>query len=103
MVKMKMGCAIIRTKDDLKMFICGEGVKPNPYRECGYESDFLCDYPVGNGKTCDAQLCWKHAQEVAPGIHYCSAHFDEWKKFKDEGGVIAVLKNVIPFSDRYIK
>jgi hypothetical protein len=85
------------------MFMCGEDLEPSPCRECGCESDFLCDYPVGNEKTCDAQLCWKHAHEVAPGVHYCNAHFEEWKKFKDSGGVTDVLKNVIPFEDKYIR
>ena len=86
-----MGCAVIRLKDDRKMIMCGKGVTREPCRECGCEAEFLCDYPVGNDKTCDAKLCWKHAHEVSPGIHYCESHFAEWEAFRAAGGVTQVL------------
>lgn len=58
-----------------------------PCTHCAWVSDYLCDYPVGRGKTCDARLCDKHGTEVAPNIHYCPGHLAEWEKFKAEGGV----------------
>jgi hypothetical protein len=77
-----MGCARIRTLDRKGYgFMCGPGVHAEPCRDCGVQADYLCDYPVGNGKTCDAQLCGEHAYEVAPGVHYCKGHYEQWKKF----------------------
>ena len=64
---------------------------------CNWVAEFLCDYPVGDEKTCDRHLCNDHAIEIAPNVHYCSAHHDEWVKFRDSGGVKKVLENVIPF------
>lgn len=95
-----MGCSRRKLKDGGIMIICGPGVTHSPCRECGYDSDFLCDFPVGEGKTCDANLCRDHAHEVAPGIHYCPSHFQEWKKFRESGGVRQVLQNVVPFDKK---
>ena len=56
--------------EDLRKWICSV---PN----CGRWADFLCDYPLGDGKTCDAPLCAKHAiQQGAEweDIHFCRAH-----------------------------
>ena len=52
-------------------FVCGEGIQP--CHVCGAAADFLCDYPIGNGKTCDLPLCNEHRQHI--GIYdYCPAH-----------------------------
>lgn len=65
---------------------------------CGWVCDALCDYPVGNGKTCDRKLCDDNcAFEVAPDTHYCKDHKAEWDKFFADGGVKTVLENVTPF------
>lgn len=45
-------------------WICGPGV--TPCSSCAYVADYLCDYPLGGGKTCDAPLCEDHA--LPPGI-----------------------------------
>lgn len=57
----------------------------------------LCDFPVGDGKTCDRLMCNNHSKEVAPNIHYCQSHFEEWDKFQKSGGVKNILKNVVPY------
>ena len=31
---------------------------------CGVFAEYLCDYPLGKGKTCDAPLCATHAMPV---------------------------------------
>jgi len=78
-----------------KFFICG---KLGPHcADCFGVGDFLCDYPVGNDKTCDRAMCQKHAHEIAPEIHYCDAHYKEWVEFRDSGGVSEILKNIIAF------
>jgi hypothetical protein len=52
---------------------------------CGRKCDFLCDWKVSAKKsgTCDAPICRKHAQQVAPGKHLCplhQRHYDDWKR-----------------------
>lgn len=65
---------------------------------CGAVTGYQCDYPVGEGKTCDRRLCNRHAAEIAPEIHYCPGHLQEWNAFKEAGGVKAELDNVIPYA-----
>jgi hypothetical protein len=77
------------------IFICGDlGAH---CADCAGVGDFLCDYPVGDGKTCDRPMCGEHAHEVAPEIHYCDAHYRMWDEFRRKGGVDAALRNVIAF------
>lgn len=76
-------------------FICGE--LGQHCAECGAVSDALCDFPVGDGKTCDRPLCEYCAKQVAPDIHYCAGHHAEWQAFRDSGGVQRELQNVVPF------
>jgi hypothetical protein len=88
-----MGCYTIGTGQ--ASWICGDlGPKCS---NCGTVGDALCDYPVGEEKTCDRQICTECAHEVAPDVHYCDAHFAEWTKFRDAGGVQRELANVVPF------
>lgn len=77
-------------------FICGE-LGPH-CKLCMCVGAYLCDYPVGDGKTCDAAICGAHAAEVAPELHYCPAHLQAWVAFRDAGGVERELANVVPFS-----
>ena len=84
-----------RVKDGGTMFVRG---KLGPHcGKCNWVGEFLCDFPVGDGKTCDMPLCEDHASEVAPDLHYCPVHFDDWTKFRDGGGVKRVLENVVPY------
>jgi hypothetical protein len=78
--------------------LCGE--LGEHCRECFDVADSLCDFPVGNGKTCDRPLCEHCASEVGPDLHYCPAHAAEWRAFRDEGGVRLVLENVVPFKKK---
>lgn len=41
---------------------------------CGHFARFLCDQPVGKGRTCDAPLCLCCRTEVASGIDQCDFH-----------------------------
>ena len=65
--------------------------------DCAGFGDYLCDFPVGNGKTCDRIVCEDHCKEIAPEIHYCNEHHKEWKEFKESGGVKRELENIIAF------
>src|SRR3546814_12061600 len=42
--------------------------------ECAAPSDNLCDYPVGDGKPCDRQLCAVHLPEGAHDTPSCLCH-----------------------------
>ena len=87
----------IRQTDTLRMFICGD-LGPHCMADgCADSSEYQCDFPVGDGKTCDLYLCDLHASEVAPNIHYCPGHLILWREFRDSGRVEAELKNVIPY------
>lgn len=80
---------------DGRMFICGDF--GDHCAECGWVGDYLCDYPVGDDKTCDRPLCKDHANEIAPGLHYCSAHLGMWREYRDSGAEALSLENVVPF------
>ena len=92
-----MPCYIERSNDGGIMFLCGDLGPHCAAEKCGASTNYLCDYPVGDGKTCDLSLCESHAYEVAPNLHYCPAHFALWKEFRDSGRVTAELENVVPF------
>lgn len=66
---------------------------------CGCVGAALCDYPVGEGKTCDRILCRDTpcGHHVGPDIDYCRDHYQEWLEFEKSGGVKEVLENVVPF------
>lgn len=44
-------------------------------RRCAGISAYLCDWPTGDGKTCDAPLCEAHAHQVGKNKHYCQGHY----------------------------
>ena len=49
-------CTDIEVEYEGEGWICGESVRP--CSACGFDgADFLCDFPVGEGKTCDAEIC----------------------------------------------
>lgn len=96
-----MPCHRYNTKHGMVFIRVSRGQKmPDPCRECGDISGFLCDFPVGDGKTCDRPLCGDHAHEVAPDVHYCTPHFAEYEKFRAGGGVQRELANVVPYRSK---
>lgn len=82
------------------MFMCGDLGPHCAAEKCGDASDYLCDYPVGEGRTCDLPLCESHAYEVAPNIHYCPGHLILWQEFRASGGVQRELENVTPYKNK---
>lgn len=82
-----MVCQIITSKKIGKMFLCGKLKKEPNCRKCSAVSDKLCDYPVGEDKTCDAPLCIEHAINIAGDIDYCPDHakgYLEWLEAKQK-------------------
>lgn len=49
---------------------------------CGAQHEKLCDWPVGDKKTCDRKLCRAHAHKAGPNRDYCPAHYVESMKEK---------------------
>jgi hypothetical protein len=78
-----------------RIFICGD--LGEHCADCSGFGDFLCDYPVGDSKTCDRLICADHAHEISTEIHYCDTHYKMWVEFRNSGGVDEALKNVIAF------
>jgi hypothetical protein len=93
-----MGCNHFRfrTKDGevVTGFMCGPGPALPACGDCGVIADYLCDYPVGDDRTCDRMLCPDHAREIVPGVHYCHGHYAEWRAWRENAG----LAEIIPFS-----
>ena len=53
------------------IFVCGEGI--TACSNCGQVSEFLCDYPVGEGKTCDLPIC-KQCRTHVGKYDFCPVH-----------------------------
>lgn len=80
-----MPCYIGYDKNGNQMHLCGNF---GPHcAECAWIAESLCDFPVGEGKTCDRMLCHQHSNPVSQGIDYCTAHYKKWLEFKKAGGV----------------
>ncbi len=63
------------TDADSMLWLCGDGV--TPCDQCGKVADFLCDFPMGKGKTCDAPLCDDcrvHQGGELKDLDFCPAH-----------------------------
>ena len=62
--------------DDVSsVWICGDIEIPMcKERGCEHAGDFLCDWPMGRGKTCDLPLCTRHAREIGEDRHLCPIH-----------------------------
>ena len=54
--------------------ICSRGRRPRPCACCNLPSTKLCDFPTGNGKTCDLPLCDKCAVKGGPNVDFCPGH-----------------------------
>lgn len=41
---------------------------------CGHVADYLCDEPIGRGRTCDKPACRCCRNQVGPDLDQCSFH-----------------------------
>lgn len=86
--------AVARDREGSRVFISGDlGAHCT---ECAAPSDNLCDYPVGDDKTCDRNLCDEHSKGVANDIHYCRDHYIMWREYLASQRGYDVLDNVTP-------
>jgi hypothetical protein len=57
------------------IFMCGKGLVSCAF--CGHLAEYYCDYPIGDGRTCDLPLCKehkKHRPDIGVDIDYCPHH-----------------------------
>ena len=64
---------------------------------CMAPSEYLCDFPVGDGLTCDRPMCGEHSKQVLSNTHYCEDHAPMWEAFAEGQGIRDALANVVPF------
>jgi len=86
--------ATVRERGPATMHIKGD-LGPH-CTECLAPGENLCDYPVGDGKTCDRSLCDEHAKGVAADTHYCRDHWLMWMDYLASERGYEVLRNVTP-------
>jgi hypothetical protein len=78
------------------MWICGQDIEPLDACKCGFVADRLCDYPIGDGKTCDLPLCADCARSVGDDTDLCEIH---WHEFQHRAGV----RRIFPVGPRIVK
>lgn len=60
--------------DKAQGWLCGKLLEQQICASCGFELEYLCDFPVGESGTCNKKLCDKCAFEIKPDIHLCPEH-----------------------------
>jgi len=69
-----MTCVPIKS-GDVRGFLCGgKALQQVSLCECGRVATYLCDHPVGRGRTCDRPLCDGCAVHHPPDTDYCQPH-----------------------------
>jgi hypothetical protein len=78
-----MACITTRLSDGTTVWLRGDAFTDSDVcRVCGFLADALCDFPIGNDKTCDSALCSEHAKVIIGDIHYCPEHSGEYGNIK---------------------
>ena len=62
--------------------VCGPFLKRRPCVSCGGESARLCDWKIGDGRTCDAAVCDEHTYSPEPDKDLCPGHHGIWLQHK---------------------
>lgn len=81
-----MGCDLVEGKDEKgrpwRGIVCSRGQRPPDIGMCQTDgcsarAERLCDWPAGEGKTCDKKICPRCAKRVGPDKDYCEEHYVE--------------------------
>lgn len=59
--------------------VCGRTRVPHCVT-CRVPAERLCDWKVGNGRTCDKGICLEHTMSPAPDKDLCPTHAEMWRK-----------------------
>jgi hypothetical protein len=74
-VRLQNGASAIVCSRSTPRRRCSNGRRGNvSASQCIRTATKLCDYPLGNGKTCDKPLCDCCAVNVGPDRDYCPKH-----------------------------
>ena len=65
--------------DPAPAFACGEKLII-PVCKCGVAADYLCDYPIGKGNTCDLNLCDRCRFVAGDDLDLCAIHRAEFMR-----------------------
>ena len=86
-----MACTPVRFGDTIAI-VCHRKPWPETAQcSCAAFAEYLCDYPVGENRTCDRPMCADHAHQVGHDIHYCPGHFREYEAWLKRSGADATL------------
>ena len=77
-VRMEGVTAIVCSRGRRQLVRCG-------VQGCAAAAEYQCDYPAGDGQTCDRHLCKRHAGIVGKDQHYCPPCIQLWRKALKEG------------------
>lgn len=69
-----MPCSMIRLADGTVCYVKHSAPRRQKCRFCARWSTKLCDFPMGNGKTCNAPCCSEHSVSVGEDRDFCEAH-----------------------------
>ena len=67
-------CVPVAFADGSTMIVCGSRRKIKLCSYCAHEREFVCDFPIRNGRTCDKPLCSAHSYHQGPNQDYCPDH-----------------------------
>jgi len=81
-----MPCEFFRSSDgSIVGVMCSRGRRQvKPCYICGKPHTSLCDYPVGDGNTCDRPMCDKCRTMIGPDLDVCRAHSDPVDVYKTQ-------------------
>lgn len=75
-----MKCTPINLADGARAIVCTSRRRAKRCRcGSGHAATRLCDWKLGGGKTCDAELCKACTHSPATDKDLCPTHSVEWK------------------------
>jgi len=82
-----MTCRVIAV-GGITAIACGPPRKPKRCGAlgCAAPAQFLCDWKLSDGATCDRPVCARHAEQVAENRHLCPEHQEAWRAWKAQRG-----------------
>jgi hypothetical protein len=66
-------CKYVKLPDGSFAIVCSRD-KRHKCAYCNDDAPLLCDFKVGEGKTCDKPICKVCSVSVAHGIDHCRIH-----------------------------
>lgn len=78
-----MKCTMLKVNGS-DVIVCGSRWRHLSCVVCKAPAPRLCDWNVGNGKTCDAPICAEHSYQPAPDKDLCPRHAEQWKQRQEK-------------------